>query len=304
MEKLLILGCGDIARRALPALVQRYRVTALVRSSDVLLERAGVEVIEADLDRPETLSRLAGCAERVLHLAPPAEAGPVDARTRNALAALEPETAAGSKNSSGMLPQRMVYISTSGVYGDCQGAWVDESRTPNPQTDRARRRLDAERAIAEWARPRGVQSVILRVPGIYAADRLPLQRLRQGVPALCAEDDVYTNHIHADDLAAVVVRALESSAVSGPGASAVYNVSDDSEMKMADYFDLVADRAGLPRPPRVRRAHALSCISPAQLSFMGESRRLVNRRMKEELGIRLRYVTVADGVPLALTLPA
>jgi len=132
--------------------------------------------------------------------------------------------------------------------------------------------------------------VILRVPGIYASDRLPLERLRQGVPALRAEDDVYSNHIHADDLAAAVVAALELESARG-----AYNVNDDTEMRMADWFDLVADRRGLPRPPRIARAQAL--IPPGQLSFMSESRRLVNRRMKAELGVRLRYPSVTDGVP-------
>jgi len=193
-----------------------------------------------------------------------------------------------------MLPQRFVYLSTSGVYGDCGGEWVDETRAPNPQTGRARRRLDAERSLGQWGERNQVETVILRVPGIYAADRLPLERLARGTPALRAEDDVYTNHIHADDLAAVLIAALESKNARG-----VYNASDDSQMRMGDFFDLIADRAGLARPPRISRAEATRVLPPTLLSFMNESRRLVNRRMKMELGVRLRYPTVANGVPSA-----
>jgi len=288
MERLLIIGCGDIARRALPHLKQRYRVAALVRSTDPALAASGVEPIEGDLDDPGSLAQLAGRAERIAHLAPPAGSGPVDARTRNLLVALAP------RKRGAMLPQRFVYLSTSGVYGDCGGEWVDETRAPNPQTGRARRRLDAERSLGQWGERNQVETVILRVPGIYAADRLPLERLARGTPALRAEDDVYTNHIHADDLAAVLIAALESKNARG-----VYNASDDSQMRMGDFFDLIADRAGLARPPRISRAEATRVLPPTLLSFMNESRRLVNRRMKMELGVRLRYPTVANGVPSA-----
>jgi nucleoside-diphosphate-sugar epimerase len=162
----------------------------------------------------------------------------------------------------------------------------------NPATPRAARRVDAERAVAEWGAATGVAIVILRVPGIYAADRLPVERLKRGTPALRAEEDVYTNHVHADDLAAICVRALEADAPAG-----IYNASDDSELRMGEWFDLVADRFGLPRPPRVSRAEAARTISPMLLSFMSESRRLVNRRLKDVLGVRLQYPTVFDGVP-------
>jgi nucleoside-diphosphate-sugar epimerase len=172
---------------------------------------------------------------------------------------------------------------------------VEESRPLNAETDRAGRRVDAETVLTRWCADRCIALVILRVPGIYAADRLPLAQLRRGTPVLAAEDDVYTNHIHADDLAAILTAALTL----GEGA---YNASDESEMKMGEYFDLVADRMGLPRPPRVRRAEAAGRISPVLLSYMSESRRLVNRRMKAELGIRLRYPTVYDGVPCAESL--
>lgn len=270
MHTLLLAGYGDIARRAALRLEARYALVPLAR-------RYGT-----DLDRPETLASLPP-AHAVLHCAPPPSAGVTDPRTTHLLAAL----AKGR-----ILPARLVYVSTSGVYGDCAGAYVDESRGVHPQTDRARRRVDAERQLAQWCSERGVALAILRAPGIYAADRLPLERLRAGTPVLRAEDDVYTNHIHAEDLAAIAVRALEDAASAG-----IYNASDDSEIRMGEWFDLLAARSGLPRPPRIARAEAAGRIAPALLSFMSESRRLVNRRIKEELGVRLRYPTVYDGVP-------
>ncbi len=270
MKKLLIAGYGDVARRAAPRLEARYAVLPLSR-------RHGF-----DLDRPETLAALQG-ADAVLHCAPPPNTGTQDTRTGHLLAAL----AKGR-----ILPARVVYVSTSGVYGDCGGARVDESRQVHPQTDRARRRVDAERELALWCSERGVALVILRAPGIYAADRLPLDRLRAGTPVLRAEDDVYTNHVHADDLASIVVHALEDAAPAG-----AYNASDDSEIRMGDWFDLVAERAGLLRPPRIARSEAAGRIPADLLSFMSESRRLANRRMKEGLGVRLRFPTVFEGVP-------
>ncbi len=286
MENLLIVGCGDVARRALPELQRRYRVTALVRSLDPVLDSAGVGQIAGDLDDAASLAPLLGRAERIAHLAPPSAGGTLDTRMRSLLAALAP------RGRGAMLPRRFVYLSTSGVYGDCAGEWVDETRPPNPQTERAMRRLDAERALGDWGERNQVEIAILRVPGIYASDRLPLERLARGTPALRPEEDVYTNHIHADDLAGILVAALESARVGD-----VYNASDDGPMKMGEFFDLVADRSGLARPPRISREEAARLLPAELLSFMSESRRLSNRRMKAELGVRLRYSTARDGVP-------
>lgn len=273
MKRLLIVGHGDIAERV------RVRLTAGVEVRSIA-RRLG-----ADLDRPETLQPFAGWADAVLHCAPP-PSGEGDPRTANLLSVIE---------RGAIIPARIVYLSTSGVYGDCGGAFVDETRPVNPQTERARRRVDAERRLAEWCGARGVALVVLRVPGIYAADRLPLDRLRAGTPVLRDEDDVYTNHIHAEDLAAICLRALDDSAPAG-----VYNAKDDSTMRMGEWFDLLADRAGLPRPPRIARAAADGTISPGLLSFMSESRRLLNGKMKRELGVTLAYPTVFDGVPRLL----
>ena len=284
MRRLLVVGFGDIAQRMVPLLAGRWRVYALARDPRrfPLLRALGVTPVRGDLDRPETLAPLAGLAHGVAHLAPPPERGARDTRTAHLIAALA---------KGGSLPQHFVYISTSGVYGDCGGALVAETRPLRPQTERARRRADAERQLRVWGRRSGVRVSILRVPGIYAADRLPLARLARGTPALNADEDVYVNHVHAEDLARIVVAALQRGA---PGR--MYNAADDAPIRMGDYFDLVAERFGLPRPPRVNRVAAERLIAPHLLSFMSESRRLVNRRLKQELRVRLRFPTVREGI--------
>lgn len=239
----------------------------------------GVTPLRADLDKPHTLKRLAGIGNLILHFAPPQETGLKDTRTRALLAAL----ATGK-----ILPRRLVYISTSGVYGDCAGACVSEERTVRPQTARARRRVDAEARLRRFGRNRRVAVSILRAPGIYAGDRLPLARLERRLPLLCEGEDIYTNHIHADDLAAIAQRALSRGR---PGR--IYNASDESVLKMGEYFDLIADRLGLPRAPRLPRAEVAQRLSPAMLSFMGESRRLKNHRIRHELRVRLKHPDVA-----------
>jgi nucleoside-diphosphate-sugar epimerase len=272
MKRLLISGFGDIAHRLRAQLQDGTEIRPLSRRSGY------------DLDRPETLADVAGWPDTVLHCAPPPGTGDSDPRIANLLAILE----------RGILPGRFVYVSTSGVYGDCEGALVDETRAPNPQSARARRRLDAERRLQDWCTRHGIILLVLRAPGIYAADRLPLERLRSGTPVLRDEDDIYTNHIHADDLAAAALRALAENAPTG-----VYNASDDTRMKMGEWLDLVAGHAGLPPPPRIGRREAEGRIPAALLSFMSESRRLDNRKLKERLGVRLRYPTVRDGLARA-----
>jgi nucleoside-diphosphate-sugar epimerase len=261
--RLLIVGCGDVGMRLLPLLRARYRVFAVTSQAARLAElrAAGAVPVLADLDQPRTLRRLAGLAHTVIHLAPPQPEGTLDRRTRHVTAIL-PEGA------------RVVYISTTGVYGDLQGALVDETQSVAPRNARAQRRVDAERVLRAWARRAHGRLAIVRVPGIYAADRLPLARLHAGTPALAPADDVYTNHIHADDLAAIVLRALRRGRP-----NRLYHAVDDTALRMADYFDAVADAFALPRPPRLPRAQLVQAVSPALLSFMSESRRLANGRL-------------------------
>ena len=293
MRRILIVGCGDVALRTIPLLIKRYRVYALVRNAAYCekLRKLGVTPVIGDLDDRASLRRLAGLADTVLHFAPPPLSGTHDTRTRNLLSALSRlgERMPGKRMSSKKRQGRLVYISTSGVYGDCGGAWVSETTPLNAKSPRAGRRVDAERQVRDWAIRNRVSASILRVPGIYAAERLPVERLRVGSPAIEAQDDSYSNHIHADDLARISVAALRR------GKSCrVYHATDDDEMKMGDYFDAVADAYQLARPPRLSRAVVQSQVSPMMWSFMNESRRLTNQRMKRELKVKLLYPTVAD----------
>ena len=251
----------------------------LIRRSDEIpkLRARGIVPIVGDLDQFDTLARLRIAPFAVVHCAPPPSDGRSDLRTQRLVAALA---------SAQIITRRFVYLSTSGVYGDCAGARVTEARPRRAQTPRARRRLAAEDGLRDWAGRNGVALAILRVPGIYAETRLPLDRIRQRTPVLADDDDVYTNHIHADDLARTIVAALFRGSP-----NRAYNASDDSDLKMAAWFDMVADAFKLERPPRVGRDEAEERIAPILLSFMSESRRLSNARMKHELRVKLRFAT-------------
>ncbi|HLO62752.1 MAG TPA: NAD-dependent epimerase/dehydratase family protein [Azonexus sp.] len=288
MQNILIVGSGDVARRILSQLAPRARVYALLRDAGRAADwrAAGATPVLADLDDRASLRRLAGLADCILHLAPPPNTGLRDTRTRNLLAAL-------GKGKS--LPRSLVYVSTTGVYGDCDGAVIDETRRLQPESARAGRRVDAERCLRAWGARNGVAVCILRAPGIYAADRLPVERLQKGTPALVDSDDVYTNHIHADDLAAACLAALRHGRT-----NRAYNAVDDSDLKMAEYFDRVADAFALPKAPRLSRAEAERVLSPVHMSFMRESRRIGNRRLKNELKLRLAFPSVDDGIADAL----
>lgn len=241
----------------------------------------GIRPIAGDLDDRRSLIRLAGIADIVLHFAPPQGEGLVDRRTRHLLAAL----------AMGARPTRMVYISTTGVYGDCAGAWVEENWPARPANARAHRRWDAERQLRAWAIRVGLRLHILRAPGIYARGRLPEARVRQGLPALLPEVDIHTNHIHAEDLA-----RLAWQTVFRARPQRLYNAVDDSDLKMGDWFDCVADHLGVSRPPRLSHEAVMAAVTPAMRTFLSESRRLSNRRIREELGFRFRYPNVHTGL--------
>jgi len=289
-ERVLIVGCGDVGQRAAALLGQRVVLRALTSSTDrrAVLRAQGITPLLGDLDQPRSLARLAGLATRVLHLAPPPSGEQadwwLDPRTRALARSLQRRS----------LPATLVYGSTSGVYGDQQGRWVSEATPVQPSTPRAWRRVDAEASVHALGRSSGVRTTALRIPGIYANDReggTPRGRLERGTPVLCEADDVYTNHIHADDLARACALALWRAR---PQRN--LNVCDNTELKMGDYFDLAADLYQLPRPPRVPRDAAGDRLPLVLLSFMSESRRLHNQRMKAELGLRLRYPTVREGL--------
>jgi nucleoside-diphosphate-sugar epimerase len=279
---LLIVGCGDVGLRLVKWLrakhsANRLRILATYRTAgkEDEIRLAGATPFHLDLDNRFSIraKRLGGVAHWMINLSPPPnESAGTDPRSKRLLQALD-----------GTSSPRWVYISTSGVYGDCQGAWVDETRPVAAKSARGARRVDGERIH----RAKGAS--ILRAPGIYGQDRLPIERLKAGTPALRAEDDTYTNHIHALDLA-----IMSWLAIFRGSAKRVFNASDDSQMKMGDYFDAVATAFDLPKPPRLPRAEVAKAVSPMMLTFMSESRRLKNMRMKKELRMRLRYPTVAS----------
>ena len=359
-QRLLIIGCGDIGQRVVQQLHHGWQVMGVARSDETLqkIRAAGALAMRAD-----DAHRLARWATHILHAAPPAsrDGEVTDRLTRGwlqALARARGQRASttsrpgrthrlGARSTAALLAvpapaaqtrsqtqapsaPRLVYLSTTGVYGDRGGAFTRETDTLQPLTDRARRRVDAERQVrfgihrpdgsnagsrraahphadsacpdsahqdsahVSGARHRRLQqpplpALVLRVPGIYAADRLPVERLRQQVPALVPADDVITNHIHADDLARIARTAL----LRGPR-QRVINAVDDSQMTLGDYLDQVADRLGLPRPPRHSRAELARTLSEVRMSFMRESRRLDTRRLKRELRVRLQWPTVAE----------
>jgi len=296
-QRLLIVGCGDVGQRVARMARPGMRVLALTSSPARIpsLRAQGITPLAGNLDAPATLRRLAGLATHVVHLAPPPGDGHAqwwrDPRTQALLRALRLRTA----------PAALVYGSTSGVYGDCAGALVNETAALKASTPRAQRRVDAEALVRHFGRATlgglgqgGTRASILRIPGIYAPDReggTPRARLLKRTPVLAAADDVYTNHIHADDLARACLAALWRGRP-----QRVYNASDDTRLKMGDYFDLAADLYGLPRPPRVPRSTAQAELPLVLLSFMSESRQMDNTRLKNELRLRLWYPTVHTGL--------
>lgn len=290
-RQLFIVGCGYVGMAA--ALRERERgaqVRALARSAAAAerLQAAGIEVVIGDLDDPDSLRTLRLVGACVYYFAPPPSIGSSDPRMDAFLEALRPHTG----------PSRLVLISTTGVYGDCGGQWIDEQCPPNPQTDRARRRLAAERALQVWGEQMNVPIVILRVAGIYGPDRLPIERLRKGLPVLCERESPWSNRVHVDDLVSACLNAADCD---DPGR--LYNISDGHPTTMTDYFNQVADTVGLPRPPQVSLEQAKKALSSEMLSYLSESRRLDNTRMRTELGVVLRYPTLATGL-VACVAPA
>ena len=279
-KPVLIVGCGYIGRRVANLLRARgCAVTGLVRSPESARELAGTGKPALVCDLDSDVPALDAGASDIFYFAPPPGEGGTDTRMTRFLAALR------------HVPRRIVYISTSAVYGDCNGAWIDEYQPVNPTTARGRRRLDAERQVTAWSQAHGVQWIILRVPGIYGPGKLPLARLRKGLPVLREQEAPYTNRIHGDDLAAICVAAMDSAQ-----ANTVYNVSDGHPGNMTDYFFRVADAAGLPRPPVVSRDEAGAVLSAGMLSFLNDSRRLRNDKLLKELEITLEYPDLDSGL--------
>ncbi len=288
LENILIVGCGDIGIRV----AQQWqrsgsKIIGMVRSQEsaAKLKRLDIQPVIADLDRPEVFPDLVLQNTLVYYFAPPKRSGVHDDRMRNFIAGITP----------GNIPEQIIYISTSGVYGDCNGEWVTETRPVNPTTERSKRRFDAEQMLQSWARKNRCKSVILRVPGIYGPGRLPVERILNGEPILREEDAPFTNRIHADDLASAAVQAGRH----GKDGS-VYNISDGHPSSVTAYYNAVADCLSVPHPPVISREEARGTFSPTRMSFLQESRRLVNKKMLEELRVVLRYPSVEEGIQASL----
>lgn len=285
MKIILIVGCGYMGRRV--SRLERAegnRVVAMARSevSADMLEQEGMEVVMGDLDDAASLEGLPLEGAIVYYFAPPLSEGLVDCRIGNFLSSLDPSS----------LPERVVLISTTGVYGNCRGDWVTEDRPPAPEADRAKRRLSAETILRSWGEASSIPVIILRVPGIYGPGKLPERRLRKGLPVLREEDSPFSNRIHADDLARACLAAARKGKEGG-----IYNISDGHPTTMTDYFYKVADHMGLPRPPAISLEEARRQLSEGMLSYLAESKRLDNRKMREELGVVPIYPDLDSGLP-------
>ena len=279
-----IIGCGDIGTRLAVAYQKSdFDVTGWVATDESVgrLQQQGIGALQINLDQtsPQAGS-LAG--ELLFYFVPPPASGVEDGRVRRLIASLDQAEP----------PLKVVYLSTSGVYGDCQGAWVDETRQPRPTVDRAKRRLDAEQQWQAWSQQRGVPLVILRVAGIYGPGKLPVERLRKGLPMVVEADSPITNHIHSLDLVEIAATAMERGRD-----GAIFNVCDGQPESMTRYFNRVADYLELPRPPQISMQEARQQLSPGMLSYLAESRRLSNRKLLEELGVVLRYPELEQGLP-------
>lgn len=283
-REVFIVGCGYTGFKVAQREQERgAQVRALARSSARAerLHSASIEPVSGDLDDRVSLRALSLDGAITYYFVPPPPDGVDDPRLRTLLDAVRPHAQ----------PRRIVLLSTTGVYGDCGGMWVDEERAPNPQTDRARRRLAAEQELRAWARTHGVPFAILRVAGIYGPGRLPVERLQRGSPVLREAESPWSNRVHVEDLVSACVAAADHAS-----SGRIYNISDGHPTTMTDYFNRVADACGLPRPPQISMVQARTTLSAEMLSYLSESRRLDNSRMRNELGVIPRYPTLVNGL--------
>jgi nucleoside-diphosphate-sugar epimerase len=295
MKNMFIIGCGDIGQRVARLCQQKgTTVYGLARSekSANRLKELNINPVQGDLNKPPSLTGifdLCGNGTDAYYLAPPPSTGTTDPYMHNFLSALS----AGDRRDN--LPAKIILISTTAVYGDCQGEWISEEQPVNPQTDRGLRRLDAENALRHWSEKKGVPIIVLRVGGIYGPGRLPLERIQKGLPILREQDSPFTNRIHQDDLAQICVVAAEHGKEGGSGVE-IYNVSDGQPSTMSYYFKAIAKAQGLSLPPEVSRAEAKKVMSAGMLSYLKESRKLDNKKMLKDLRITLRYKNLEEGL--------
>lgn len=284
-EHTWIIGCGDIGRRV-AKLYQNKTIYGIVSSTQSVdkCELLSIKSERLDLDSDYSLEETKFTESSIYYFTPPQPAGVEDSRLKHFLQSLD---------NIKTTPKRFVLISTTGVYGDSAGKWIDENTPINPQADRAIRRASAEQILQSWADKNNCETMILRVPGIYAEDRLPLERLKKGLPIVNADEAGFTNRIHADDLANACKAAMECDSHNH-----IINVTDGNPSTMTDYFNHVADYAKLPRPPQISLQEAEQTLSTGMVSYLKESRRIRNEKMLDVLDIKLEYPNLASSLKL------
>ena len=285
-KKIWIVGCGDIGKRVARLYQGNNNVYGIVSSEESAFEckQLSIESHVINLDSDLSLEQYVFANADLFYFAPPSSEAAKDTRLKRFLIQLLKLE---------QLPRRIVLISTTGVYGDSGGAWIDETTHIKPQTDRAVRRMSAEQILQRWTIQSACEFMILRVPGIYAEDRLPLARLKQGLPIVNADEAGFTNRIHADDLARACKAAMECETHNH-----VVNVTDGNPSTMTDYFNHVADFAKLPRPPQISLQQAEQELSAGMVSYLKESRRIRNDKMLDILGIELLYPNLDESLKI------
>jgi len=289
LKNINIIGCGYIGKKIAQLLIARDISSHCFVKSEISKESCSeinLPVTQFNLDKEGlTLnkSQLKAFDKSILiYLAPPQRNGLTDERMANFISALGTVDA---------VPRKIVLISTTGVYGDCKGEWIDESRVALPKADRAYRRLNAEQQLIEYCEKNEVQYIVFRVPGIYASDKLPVKRITSGEPIVRAADSGYTNRIHADDLSALCVEALLEKVSSG-----IYNCCDGQPSTMNDYFTQVADALGFPRPEEISLSQAKLTLSEGMLSYLAESKRISNKKLKSHFKTEFKYPSLMEGL--------
>ncbi len=278
MNKILIVGYGYLGGHLAKAELQAGNTVEALCRSKINLEN--IQHIPTDLDQAERLKNLQVEGKIIYYCAPPPIQGNHDPRLQNFLSAIQ-----------GQRPKRLILISTTGVYGNCDGEWIDEQRPANPQVDRAYRRWDAEQTLIRWAKKNGMTAVVLRVAGIYGAGKLPRKRLLSGQPVLAPEASPFSNRIQIEDLAQACLAAAKH-----PKPKPLYNVTDGHPSTMSDYFFQVADTLKLPRPSTISAEQMESQLSAGMRSYLAESKRIENRLLREHLGVTLKYPTLKEGL--------
>ncbi len=276
-----ITGCGHIGKLLAQQLLKKnITVSAYVSSEASLAECNKRKISGAIIDLDKPLQDIELNDRRVIYLAPPPRSGKDDTRLAHYLHAIDK-----------CPPEKFVLISTTGVYGNCNGDWIDESAALNPTADRAFRRANAEQQVQQFCQDHCVPLVILRVPGIYGPGKIPVARIKSGQAIVNKDDSPFTNRIHADDLVTVCKQALLNLEITG-----IYNVTDGHPGTMYEYFMSVAVAMNLPAPPVISLQQAQHTLSEGILSYMAESRRIGNKKLLKDFSLVLQYPNLQAGL--------